>query len=454
MHMKDTAHLRAKVRVISYFLALTLVLITVVLRYESEKVRLGRTVENSYQRAFAELAVSIDGMNTSLEKSLYVTSPMMISSLCTDIYAKSVAAQMCLEALPFSSSPLEKTAGFIAKTGDYACTLSRLAAAGETLDEDALASLSGLRAAAGEVADELLSLQSEIYANSLTIMEAERAAEGEDKSLPGVKSSVEVTENDFPELPSLIYDGPFSEHIEAQKSVMLENEREISQNEGAVIAADFLNVGAEFIDYEGKCESERVPVWCYSCAKRGSRVYINVTQKGGRVISVYGAFDTGEERLSVNEAVNIADVFLMSRGYRDMKATYTQKSGGEVTINYAPLQENVLLYPDLVKVKVALDDGSIIGFDAQGYIASHRERRIANEETDPKKAEENISSNLTVLSSSLCIIPTAGKNEIFCREFKCVAADGRHCLVYVNAVTGLEEKILLLIEDENGTLTI
>ncbi|MBR6812451.1 MAG: germination protein YpeB, partial [Oscillospiraceae bacterium] len=407
MHIKDTAHLRRRVRVISYFMALTLVLITAVLRYENEKARLGRIIENSYQRAFAELAVSIDSMNTSLEKSLYVTSPMMVSSLCTDIYAKSVAAQMCLEALPFSSSPLEKTAGFIAKTGDYACTLSRLAAAGECPDEDALNTLSELRSAADRVAQELLYLQSEIYANGLDIMQAERAAEGEDEELQSVQSSVEVTENDFPELPSLIYDGPFSEHIEAQKSVMIENEREVSQNEAAQIAADFLNVAIEFVDYEGKCDSNRVPVWCYSCAKRDSRLYINVTRKGGRVISVYGSFGTLEERLNEAEAVNIADVFLMSRGFENMKATYTQKSGGAVTINYAPLQDNVLLYPDLVKVKVALDDGSIIGFDSQGYIASHRERQIPSEEIDPAKAQMSISSRLTVLSSSLCIIPTA-----------------------------------------------
>ena len=454
MHKKDTAHLRARVRVVSYFFALCLVLLTVVLRYENEKLSYRRAIENSYQRAFAELAVSIDGMNTSLEKSLYVTSPMMMSSLCTDIYAKSVAAAMCLEALPFASEPLEKTAGFIAKTGDFSVTLSRLAAAGQCPDEDTKTTLSQLRTVAAEVADELLLLQSEIYSNGLTILEAERLAESGEETVMSVKSSVVETENDFPELPSLIYDGPFSEHIEAQKSVLIENEREITQNEGAVIAADFLNVATEFVDYEGKCNSNQMAAWCYSCAKGSSRLYISVTRKGGRVLSVYGEHYETEENLTVNEAVNIADVFLMSRGYENMKATYTQKSDGAVTVNYAPLQDGVLLYPDLVKVKVALDNGSIIGFDALGYISSHKDRRIHAEEIDPKKAEENISSDLTVLSSALCIIPTAGKNEIFCREFKCVTAEGKHCLVYVNALTGNEEKILLLIEDENGTLTI
>ena len=39
-------------------------------------------------------------------------------------------------------------------------------------------------------------------------------------------------------------------------------------------------------------------------------------------------------------------------------------------------------------------------------------------------------------------------------EFKCQTAEGKHILVYVNAQTGQEEKILILLEDESGTLVI
>ena len=47
-----------------------------------------------------------------------------------------------------------------------------------------------------------------------------------------------------------------------------------------------------------------------------------------------------------------------------------------------------------------------------------------------------------------------GKYEILCHEFKCEAEDGRHYIIYVNAVTGEQEKILILLEDENGALTL
>ena len=58
------------------------------------------------------------------------------------------------------------------------------------------------------------------------------------------------------------------------------------------------------------------------------------------------------------------------------------------------------------------------------------------------------------MSYSLAVIPTSGQNEVFCHEFKMKTGDGQHYIVYVNAETGYEENILILIEDENGTLTL
>jgi hypothetical protein len=59
---------------------------------------------------------------------------------------------------------------------------------------------------------------------------------------------------------------------------------------------------------------------------------------------------------------------------------------------------------------------------------------------------------LEVLSHRLALIPTGGEYEVLCHEFQCRTDDGSHVIVYVNAATGNEEKILLLVEDETGTL--
>ncbi len=65
-----------------------------------------------------------------------------------------------------------------------------------------------------------------------------------------------------------------------------------------------------------------------------------------------------------------------------------------------------------------------------------------------------VTDDLKILSEGLAVIPTAGKFELLCHEFKCEALDGRHYILYVNAETGQQEKILVLLEDENGSLTL
>lgn len=57
-----------------------------------------------------------------------------------------------------------------------------------------------------------------------------------------------------------------------------------------------------------------------------------------------------------------------------MTDTYYLKSENIATINYAAQQDGVTLYPDLIKVKIALDTGEILSMEAQGYIFNHMQR--------------------------------------------------------------------------------
>ena len=113
-----------------------------------------------------------------------------------------------------------------------------------------------------------------------------------------------------------------------------------------------------------------------------------------------------------------------------------------------------LCYSDLVKVSVALDSGKVCGFEAKGYLTAHCHRELPEMAVDAGTAQTAVTEDLEVLAVQTALVPSDGKYETLCHEFKCADASGRHCIVYVNAQTGQQEKILLLLEDENGTLTI
>ena len=69
-------------------------------------------------------------------------------------------------------------------------------------------------------------------------------------------------------------------------------------------------------------------------------------------------------------------------------------------------------------------------------------------------ARAKVPSDVNVLSIAQTIIPSAGKNELLCYEFECEDANAQKYLIYVNALTGEQEKIFILLQDENGSLTL
>ena len=135
-----------------------------------------------------------------------------------------------------------------------------------------------------------------------------------------------------------------------------------------------------------------------------------------------------------------------------MEPTYYLKQGGAVTINYAYKQDNVTIYPDLIKLKIALDNGQVLGMETSGYLNNHTERTIVTPKISMEEAKESLNKKLELTSEGLAIIPTEWKTEIFCYEFK-GKVDGTDFLVYINTETGEEEDILVIVETPDGILT-
>jgi len=128
--------------------------------------------------------------------------------------------------------------------------------------------------------------------------------------------------------------------------------------------------------------------------------------------------------------------------------------GSVLTVNFAAKENGVTVYPDLIKISISLSDGSIVSFDGAGYVKNHRERDVRDISGDEELARERVSERLEILAYSPAIIPCDGEGEVLVHEFKCEDENGAHCIVYINADSLREERILVLIEDENGTLAM
>ena len=85
---------------------------------------------------------------------------------------------------------------------------------------------------------------------------------------------------------------------------------------------------------------------------------------------------------------------------------------------------------------------------------NHQEREFSAPMLTDTTAKEILSPSLTVQSQNMAVIPTSGMNEAYCYEFLCEGREGQKVLVYINSATGAEEQVLILIESDNGVLTV
>ncbi len=90
-------------------------------------------------------------------------------------------------------------------------------------------------------------------------------------------------------------------------------------------------------------------------------------------------------------------------------------------------------------MKIALDDGNIIGFSARDYLSSKRERKIPNHLFLLNK-HEKMNPNVTIMEERKAIIMNNMNEEVLCYEFLGTLGDDTY-RIFINAQNGMEEKV-------------
>lgn len=408
--------------------------------------------ENNYNRAFHEMVGYINDIDALLGKAQLANDPADLATMSSDIFRKAAGAKACLGQLPTSQVNLENTAKFLSQAGDYTYVLSQNMINGQKISQEEYNTLASLGEYASKLKSVLTDIQNRIYSGELHLTDSsEKSDAGAVHAASGsIIEDLENVEKSFDEYPSLIYDGPFSEHIENQQSVMLSQESEVTREEAQKAAEDFLGTSVEFA-YDS--ENTAIDSYTFTRTDGDAQLSISITKRGGHVLAFINNVNAGEAKYDPASATEKALQFLEQHGYSGMVSSYYDVSANIATINFAASQQEVICYSDLIKVRVALDTGDIVGMEAKGYLMNHREREGIIPTLTEEQARERVSTSLDVNSAGLAVIPKDSLREVLCYEFR-GAFNGRNFIVYINADNGHEEKILLLLESESGILTV
>ena len=411
--------------------------------------------ENSYNMAFYELVDYVQNVETYLAKSLISSTPEHGAETLTHLWREANLAQAYLSRLPIESQELENTEKFLNQVSDYSYTLSRKNIYNENLTSDDLNNLKELHTYSLDLENTLNQLSEDL--NSGRFQWGELTKKGTVAFAQQVdnisKESFSNLEENFHEYSGLIYDGAFSEHLISSEPKGLTGE-DIDEDKAKQVAEEFIGKNnIKEISNLGLSENATIPVYDFSVTNNSDQtINLAVSKKGGHIVYMNSNREVQTEIISQEEANNKGKEFLESKGFSNMQETYYLKQEGIVTINYAYSQEGVIMYPDLIKVKVALDNGEVLGIETTGYLNNHTTRDISNVKITKEEAKKDLNKDLEIISEKMAVIPTEWKTEILCYEFKGKVED-KEFLVYINAENGREEDILIITNTPNGTLT-
>ena len=418
-------------------------------------------LNNKYSLAFYNLLNNVQNMEVMLSKSLVGQETKQDAQLFTTIWQESVAAQGNMGQIPVPEADVARTIKFINQTGAYSKMLALQSAGGKEKTEDQWQTLQRLYKQAQTLNGELQRVEGSLSSGTLTLSELQRDSNFVlRRAGPQLaNSNFQTVDRNMQSFPTLIYDGPFSDHL-AKKSPLGLSGPQVNSDKARDIALTFLGQrpNTTYIANIASIDKGRIPLYRIevtpSPARSGEKIALGVSGQGGHVVWMLNSRDTGSAGITVREAGDIAGRFLEDRGFKDMESSYYETRNNVATFNYAATQGGVILYPDLIKVTVAMDDGQVTGFDGTGYWMSHRLRNLSTPKLTMAQARGKLSSKLTDISPGrMALIPKSINNEALTYEFQ-GRLDKDIFLIYIDAQTGEEAQVLKVIKTNNGVLTM
>lgn len=442
--------LRALVRIFSFAAALVVALTGFIIQSNRESARLSDALEYTYQRNLAELSEHLDKINSALKKGLYAGTASGLSDLAVTIWGEAGAAKTCLSQLPNNGASLEKINKFLSQSGEYCRALANKVASGEKVSDEERQQLLSLSGYAQSFCDSVLSMCHELDSQNALKGSVTRILSDRSPSDPDpLSTALSGVEETFADFPTLLYDGPFSDHILQAEPLFLKGKAEVDGETAKQRAATVLSCAPEALVTDSN-EDGVIASYDFSFADTS----VSITRAGGYCSYFMNSRTISDRGIDYEFAIEKGRSFLAGLGLGEFKESYYVDNNGECIINFAAVSDGIVFYSDLIKVGVAMDNGDIISLNAQGYLMNHTDRSFGTPRYTLADAQTVLSPYLSIQSAATAVIPLNDRQEQLCYEFYCLGTQGEEILVYVNANSLQEENILLVLKTDGGTLTL
>lgn len=410
---------------------------------QSENYKL--SLENVYEKNFYNLLDSVNTAENDLSKVLASSGSTYQSKLLNSVAKASNEAQISVAALPLTQGDISDMVKMVNQVYGYTSTLSDKIAKGQSLNESEIETLE-------DVYQNILLLKNQLNEFSRKMQSGysilDQSVFNEDGTTNFTQIFTQMNDLDV-KYPTMIYDGPFSDSVVNSKIKGLSG-GVVSKEEGEkTIKKHFKNLTE--LKYQETTKG-RFETYNYRALNSDQEsLYIQVTKTGGKILTVSGCGKNGAGKIDSAQAEKIALDFAKGNGIENAKVVWSDKLYEDLYLNIAPLQEGIILYPDLVKVKIDLTTGTIVGYDATSYFTNHTSRTLNQGSLTKEQAEAKVPSTFSIVQTRKTLSPLDYNREVVCFEVEAKKDDNTYYF-YFNVENGETENILKVVKTDNGNL--
>jgi spore germination protein len=415
--------------------------------------------ENNNHRALTDLASHLDQLETDLAKGDVASNPTQKILYLSQVSSKSDAALKDFAQIPAEQTGLSYMSQFLVQAGDLSRTLTQRIAGGDKVSAEEEKTLRDMHERLMPVNQKVQDLVVRMDTENLvwtdpspTMLQrlgfgglqiAEAAADGSEAPSKSVRAGLDQLDASLQKLPPFSYTGEYATRV-VQKPLGLPS-GDVTRDQAQAVAKDFLDkVGYLNVTPEFTGESQGVLgsyMWKYQDA------VLEISHQGGAVTLYRDPRPIGLRAMSIEEASNKAKTALQTLGWQ-LVLTSSEDFGSYVQFEAVAEKEGVRIYPDKVRLMIALDNGQVVGMDAAPYYAFHHARTFPAKIT-LDQAKHKLRPNFQVEESRLAVIAKSGNREVYSYEFR-GRYQGEEYLIYLNASTGAEENIQRIIKTPRG----
>lgn len=389
-----------------------------------------------------ELNSIVDNLDTNLAKARVANTRNEQVKLLSNVAIESEMAETLLERLPVDTQFTQNVTSFVNKMGDSAQSMLYSVASGKKLTDSQIATIEHMYKTNLQLKQSI----NELTANC-TGKEMLKAMRGKKDNLMLV--SFGEMENNVVETPKEIHDGPFAENIKKVSAKNLAGLEEITCAQAEKLAAKYFeSYNISDVKCTGEVTAESLTCYNVTMQTKDGEMSAQLSKQGGKIVEFNSYKDCNDKNFSVERCVDIAQDFLKALGFKNMKAVWTSENGTTCNLNFAYEQNGVVIYPDMVKVKVCEERGIVTGMEGLAYVLNHTQRELGSAKISKSDAKAVLNGGFEAEGSRLCLIPVDG-GEVLCYEFY-GAYGGNDYYIYVDAATGNEVEVFTVIGTAQG----